>query len=210
MNIVNQLASSLNRRDETPNLELAQRIAAEDSHIAVQELITLLNAGSRDIQSDSIKVLYEIGNIKPMLISSSANVFLELLSHKNNRLQWGAMTALNSITDENPKAVYEGLEKIISAAESGSVITLDHCVNILIKLCRQAKYQKDAYALLMERILCSPSNQLPTYAEQALQIVNNKTMAGALLKILQNRVADVEKDSKRKRIEKVIKKLING
>lgn len=81
-------------------------------------------------------MIYEIGVIKPKLLVDFTDELVGLLDDKNNRLQWGTMTALDTITNENPKAIYKALKKIIAVADKGSVITNDHCVGILIKLCR--------------------------------------------------------------------------
>ena len=126
------------------------------------------------IQNDCIKVIYEIGPLKPKLIAGFADDLVTLLDNKNNRLQWGAMTALNTITNENPKVIYSALAKIIAVADKGSVITNDHCVNILIKLGATKEYADNAFSLLNERLLKSPTNQLPMYAENAMPIINDK------------------------------------
>jgi HEAT repeat protein len=84
------LASSLGRRDEGPNVELAQLIAKIDDMSAVKELVENLSNKKSDVQADCIKVLYEIGDKKPKLISGFAKQFLALLGSKNNRLVWGA------------------------------------------------------------------------------------------------------------------------
>ena len=73
--------------------------------------------------------------MQPKLIVDYLNDFIALLESKNNRLQWGVMTAIDTITLEAPKEVYASLTKIIKAAEKGSVITKDHAIGILIKLC---------------------------------------------------------------------------
>ena len=206
MSILNKLASSLNRRDEKPNQELAKQIADKNDKKAVKELVENLNNKSKDIQSDCIKVLYEIGERKSALIAEYAKEFVTLLDNKNNRLQWGAMTALATITLENPKIIYSALSKIIAIADSGSVITRDHCVNILIRLCSVKQYADDAFSLLTEQLLNSPTNQLPMYAENAMPIINDKNKK-SFIKTLSSRLDDIEKDTKRKRVEKVIKKL---
>lgn len=204
MSVIPQLASSLHRRDEAPNEELAKAIAAKNDKKAVQELIENLN--NKDIQNDCIKVLYETGERNPALIAPYAHEFLALLNHKNNRLQWGAMTALNSITLENPELIYASLPKIIAAADKGSVITKDNAVNILIKLCSVKNYAGSAFDLLNEQLLNSPANQVPMYAEKAMPVINEKNK-NKFITTLNARLADIDKDSKRKRIEKVIKKL---
>jgi len=205
MSIIPKLASSLDRRDEVPNQELAKQIATKKDKKAVQELIENLNNKSKDIQKDCIKVLYEIGEINPSLVSDYAKEFIELLDNKNNRLQWGAMTALGTITTERPKEIYAALPTILLTADKGSVITTDHAVNILIKLCSIKDYSTNAFSLLIEQLLRSPTNQLPMYAERAIPIVDDKNKT-LFVKTLISRLEDIDKETKRTRVEKVIKK----
>ena len=151
-------------------------------------------------------MIYEIGALKPKLIANFANEFITLLDNKNNRLQWGAMTALDTITNENSKTIHSALPKIITVADKGSVITNDHCVSILIKLCATKDYADDAFSLLNHRLMICPTNQLPMYAENALPIITDKNKT-AFIKTLTSRLGEIEKDTKRLRVEKVIKKV---
>src|SRR3989442_11715039 len=109
MGVIDKLATSLNRRDEAPNQELAESISDHADKIAVKELVDNLSSRNKNIQSDCIKVLYEIGEHKPTLISNHVKEFLALLESKNSRLVWGAMTALDTITLEDPETIYSGL-----------------------------------------------------------------------------------------------------
>jgi len=206
MSVLDKLASVLGRRDEVPNQELAHAIVKKNDAKAVKELVDNLHHKNKDIQSDCIKVLYEIGEHKPALIAAYAPQFIALLGHKNNRLQWGAMTALSAITLENPKEIYAALPAILEAADKGSVITKDHAVNILINLYSVKKYQDDAFPLLIELLVSSPVNQLPMYAEKTMPVILDKNKA-LFIKTLQSRFDEIDKDTKRKRVEKVIKKL---
>ena len=206
MPIIDKLAVSIGRRDEKPNEELAELIAKKNDAKAVKELIELLKHKDKNIQSDAVKVLYEVGARKPALIAEYIKEFIQLLDSKNNRLQWGAMTAIDAITAENPKAVYAALPRIIAIADSGSVITRDHAVGILTKLCAVKQYADNAFSLLFEQLKTCPTNQLPMYAENAVPIINAKNKA-AFIKVLQSRLDEIEKESKRKRVEKVLKKL---
>lgn len=205
MNIVEKLATSLNRRDEVPNQELAKEIAETENVEAIAELIENLSNKNKDIQSDCIKVLYEIGESKPELISAYANNFVELLDSKNNRLQWGAMTALNTIASQSPAIVFGALAKLALVADKGSVITRDNYVSILTKLCLVDAYKNDAFDLLHEQFLISPTNQLPMYAENAVGVID-EVHKPVFSKTLIARLAEIEKESKRKRVEKVLKK----
>jgi len=206
MTIIDKLSSSLNRRDEVPNVELAKSIAIAKDKNGIKMLIGHLQDKNKDIQSDCIKVIYEIASLNPELIAPYAKELVALLDTKNNRLQWGAMTALNAITTQAPEVIYSALAKIIATADKGSVITNDHCVSILIKLCALTKYEAAAFSLLNERLLKSPTNQLPMYAENSWPVINSKTKA-TFIKTLLSRVGEIEKDTKRKRVEKVLKKL---
>ena len=205
ISVIDKLTSSLNRRDEAPNQKLAKEIVLSKNKKAVKELVDNLS-NKKAIQNDCIKVLYEIGEQEPKLIADYIDEFIAHLDSKNNRLQWGAMTALGTITNERPKEIYAVLTTIVSVADKGSVITKDHAVNILIKLCAIEKYSDNAFALLIEQLLKSPTNQLPMYAERALPIVNDKNK-DLFVKTLTTRLDDIEKETKRKRVEKVIKKL---
>jgi hypothetical protein len=202
MTIIDRLSSSLKRRDEIPNQELAKEIVENNDHEAIKELIKNLN-NKREVQNDCIKVLYEIGYQKPHLITSYYKNFVLLLKSKNNRLQWGAMTALGTITRECPEQIYSELNEILQTADNGSVITKDHAINILIHLCTINKYREQTFALLLDQLEKSPVNQLPMYAERALTIIDKKNRF-SFISVLTDRLDDIEKETKRKRVEKVI------
>lgn len=206
MSIIAQLATSLGRRDEVPNQELAAQIAKTSNKKAVGELVENLSNKSKDIQHDCIKTLYETGSLKPALILPYFNDFIRLLGSKNNRLQWGAMAALDQIAAEDPGTTFQSLPALAAAADSGSVITRDHFVSILIKLCADKPYAADAFALLNEQLRNCPANQLPMYAENALPIINEINKA-AFMQTLAARLNDFEKESKRKRVEKILTKI---
>ena len=206
MSVIEKLATSLGRRDETPNQDLAKAIAAGSDTSAVQELVENLSNKKKDIQSDCIKVLYEIGALKPALIAPHIGAFTKLLDSKNNRLAWGAMTALDAAASADLNGVYAFLPQIIAVADSGSVITRDHAVGILIKLMAEKKYAEDCFALLLEQLAKCPTNQLPMYAENAAASIPSDKKA-AFTKTLSGRLPEIEKESKRARVEKVIRKL---
>ncbi len=207
MSIIDKLATSLSRRDEVPNQELAAAIAAKNDKKAVAELVENLANKNKAIRYDCIKVLYEVGYVKPKLLAEHYLAFLAELESKDNRMQWGAMTALGTIVPEKPDEIFGALGKVIDIADRGSVITRDHCVNILIKLTSLAKFADETFPLLNEQLLSAPTNQLPMYAENAAPVISEK-YKDKFVKTLTARLGDIEKESKRKRVEKVIKKLL--
>lgn len=205
-NVLEYLASAQNCRDEQANLAFAETLVMNTDSRAIQELVVHLQNSNKTVQSDCIKVLYEVGERKPELIASYLEHFVDLLQHNNNRLQWGAMTALACISRIEPEKLYAHLTKILQAAKFGSVITRDQTVNILIHLATVTAYHKEMSALLVEQLQICPANQVPMYAERMLPIVrisNNE----AIQRALQGRLRDIDKESKRKRIEKVIKQI---
>ncbi|HKP37675.1 MAG TPA: hypothetical protein VJT71_12535 [Pyrinomonadaceae bacterium] len=206
MTILNQLATALNRRDEVPNQELAERIVESRDKGAVRELVENLNHKDKNIQSDCIKVLYEIGERRPELIGAHAKEFGQLLDSKNNRLVWGAMTALDSIAALEPKAVRAMLPKILAIADAGSVISRDHAVGILAKLAALKPYTDVCAPLLIEQLTKSPNNQLPMYAEKALPVIAGKHEEN-FRRVLAKRIDGLEKESQKKRLLQVLKKL---
>jgi hypothetical protein len=206
MRILDQLATSLGRRDEVPNQVLAKAIAEGNDTTAITELVAVVHGKDKALQSDAIKVLYEVGYLNPNLIAGQVDVFIKLLNSKHNRLAWGAMIALDAIASVNPTEIYGHLPTILKAADAGSVITRDHVVGILVKLCQTEKYRATCFPLLMEQMQRCPTNQFPAYAEGAATVVAASYKA-EFVELLKARLPDLPKESQQKRIEKLLKKL---
>ena len=126
--VLNQIAYFQDRRDEVPNQLLAKELAAKKNKKGVAEIADNLWSDNANIQSDCLKVLYEVGYLSPALIADYVDDFLKLLEHKNNRLVWGAMIALSTIADLRPDEIYKQLSVVRTAMESGTVITMDNGV----------------------------------------------------------------------------------
>lgn len=206
MSVLNKLASVNGIRNTEPNKALALELIQSKDKKAIKELVENLNHRDKNIQSDCIKVLYEIGEQKPELIAEYDQAFLELLGHKNNRLVWGAMTALDCIAYINPKGIYKHLSTILDIADKGSVITKDHGVGILTKLSKQKTYADTTLALLQDFMKTAATNQLPKYAEDAMPVITEKYKKD-FVKVLSSRLDDFDKETKKVRLQKVIKKL---
>lgn len=205
MSVLGKLASALGRNDEQPNVELAEALAAKPDATAVAELAGALATGSTAVSNDAIKVLYELGALKPELVAPHASAFLTLLGGKNNRNVWGALQAIETITALQPDAVLAQLPKIIAAADKGSVIAKDKAVAILVKLAA-AGHGVKALPILLERLKDAAPNQFPMYAEQALAVIDAAHRA-AFVRLLEARLETIEASAKRARVEKVIRRL---
>lgn len=203
-NIIQQLTEASKQRDEEASIAIAKQLAQQEDTNAIQQIVTHLS--DKKLQNSCIKILYECGYINPELITPYTSTFVMLLTHKNNRLQWGAMTALACITPYKPAPIVEYLPAIMNAANKGSVITRDAAFKILAALSSKQAYKKLAFPLLNEMLITAPINQLPMYAELAFPVATagDKTI---LYNTLTDRMASISAESKRKRIEKVLKKL---
>jgi hypothetical protein len=104
--MLEKLAYSLGRNDEELNIELAKELVKTKNKKGIKEIVDGLNNPRKQIANDCIKVLYEIGEIAPEFISEYVDNFIQLLRSRNNRLVWGAMTALAKIVSFNPEEAY--------------------------------------------------------------------------------------------------------
>lgn len=207
MSIIEQLASSQGRRDEDLNIKLAQQLADQNNKSLIIELFDLLNNKNKSIQNDSIKVVYEIGIIKPQLIADQFEKLIPLLKSKNNRLQWGAMTAINTIAHLKSDEVYKIIPELENIANAGSVITRDNFIYILTTIALDNKYKDKILVLLNKQLLGAPINQVPMYAEKIIPILSD-SFKELFLKTLQLRREELPKESQQKRLDKIIKKII--
>lgn len=207
MTVIDYLATNLNKRDEKPNQALALEIMKGSRLDWIKELVDNLSHKDKNIQSDCIKVLYEIGeNGAPQLIAPYLNDFGNLLTSKNNRLIWGAMIAIDTITSVDPKGVYELLPYIQKTIDKGSVITIDHGVGILAKLSAHQDFSRKSFPLLVEQLAKCPIKQLPMYAEKSLVAIN-QTNVKHFIEFLESRLPEIDKESQKNRIEKIVKTL---
>ena len=204
MSVLNRLASSLGRRDEVPNQELARDLAAKKDKAGIREIAENLWNKDKNIQADCIKVLYEIGYIEPKLIADYAEDFVRCLKSKNNRLVWGGMTALTEVAKANPDVVFKYLDQIKKANETGSVITVDNAISTLAwTAAANEKYNETIFPYLLSHLAGCRPKEVPQHSEKTLPAVNvgNKV---EFMKVLEKRMEDLS-GSGLSRVKKVIK-----
>ena len=204
MGVIDELSTSLKLKIQEPNIALAKQIVENNDQAGIIELINELN--NKKLAGDCIKVLYEIGYLNASLIDNYADIFLKLLAHKDNRMQWGAMTALAEVSKTKPEVVYENLSDIIYAANNGSVITKDQAFNILIRLAKLETYYDDVFSIINNQLSIAPNNQFPKYVEQTFEIIKLSDVE-ILIKTIELKINDIDVLSKRKRVEKILDKL---
>lgn len=204
MSVLNRLASALGRRDEIPNQEVARELAARKDHAGIRELVQNLWNRDKNIQTDCIKVLYEVGYLEPMLIADYVDDFVRLLRSRNNRLVWGGMTALAETAKADPDAVFKHLDEIKRAKETGSVITVDNAISTLAyTAAAKEEYNKVIFPYLMVHLAGCRPKEVPQHAERTLPAVNpsNKT---DFIDVLENRTENLT-GSGLTRVRKVIR-----
>ena len=208
MSIITSLASSLGRRDEVPNQELARALAAKKDKAGIREIAENLWNKDKNIQADCIKVLYEIGYIEPKLVADYAGDFVKLLKSRNNRLVWGGMTALAEAAKANPDAVFKHLDEIKKAKETGSVITVDNAISTLAwTAAANKKYNEAIFPYLLRHLSSCRPKEVPQHSEKTLPAVNSSNKAD-FIKVLEKRMEDLS-GSGLARVKKVIKQAIN-
>lgn len=187
MSVVNRLASQLHRDDEAPNIELAHELAKDKNHSAIEEIIEHLASKDKKIQSDCIKVAYEIGRVNPKLISMYALTFIKLLKSRNNRLVWGAMQALSTIAEVASETIVPHIQTIKHVMETGSVITMDKGVLTLAKLATVSEENnEEIFPYLLNHLEKCRSKEVPQHAESILLAVADENKQ-QFLNVLQKR-----------------------
>jgi hypothetical protein len=204
ISVLNRLAASLGRRDEVPNQELARDLAAKKDKAGIRELAENLWNKDKNIQADCIKVLYEIGYLEPKLIVEYTEDFVRCLKSKNNRLVWGAMTALAEAAKADPDAVFQHLDEIQKAKETGSVITVDNAISTLAHTAAaNNKYNNDIFPYLLKHLSSCRPKEVPQHSEKILSAVHSSNKAD-FIKVLEKRMEDVS-GSGLSRVKKVIR-----
>jgi hypothetical protein len=204
MSVLNQLAHAQGRRDEVPNQELARALAAKKDKAGIREVAENLWNKDKNIQADCIKVLYEVGDIDPSLIAGYTDDFAKLLKSKNNRLVWGAMTALAEAARANPGAVFKHFDEIKKAKETGSVITVDNAIAALAwTAVGDAKYNKVIFPYLLKHLSSCRPKEVPQHSEKTVPAVNASNKK-EFIKVLEKRMEDLSGGGLA-RVKKVIK-----
>ncbi len=206
MNVLNKFAYLQQRKDDVPNQILAKELAEKKDTKSIEIIAENLWNPDKNIQSDCIKVLYEIGYINPELIADYVLDFLKLLEGKNNRLIWGGMIALSTIAKIKHKKIFENIEIIINAIKNGSVITCDYGIKTMAILSSiKESYNKKLFPILINYLKNCRPKDVVQYAEKISMAVNSENKE-EFIKILKIRKSDLKK-SQLKRLEKILKKL---
>ena len=204
MPVLNKIAFFQNRQDEVPNQELAQALAQSRSQADIREIAEGLWNKEPNIQSDCLKVLYELGYLAPGLIAAYAGDFLKLLKHRNNRMVWGGMIALSTVADLKAAEIFPHVDEIIQVMNKGSVITMDNGIKALALVASQKdEYRKAIFPYLLDHLQTCRPKEVPQHAEKSLPAVTTGNKSD-FIQVLDKRLEDMSA-SQAVRLKKIIK-----
>jgi hypothetical protein len=206
LSVLEKIAYYRNRRDEVPNQELARELAETENRDGIREIAQNLWHKNKSVQSDCLKVLYEIGYINPDLISGYVDEFLKLLRSKINRMVWGGMIALATIAEEKPAEIWANINDVFNAVEKGTLITVVWGIKTLARVAStDKKYSERIFPFLIEHLKNSIPRDLLLHSESILPAVDseNKKM---FLAVLDSRKSEL-KPSQLARFKKLLKNL---
>jgi len=204
MSVLGKIAHFQDRRDEVPNQEVARELAQTRSLADIREIAENLWNKEPNIQSDCLKVLYELGYLAPELIADYLDDFLKLLKHRNNRMVWGGMIALSTIAGLQADRIFPHVDEIQKTMEAGSVITNDAGIKALTEVAaRKNEYRARIVPYLLERLSNSRPVDAPRYAEIILAAIGTADKA-EFVKILEKRM-EAASGSRLARLKKAIK-----
>ncbi len=207
--MIEQIAFYLGINGEAPNIALAEKLCETGDAVGVKEITQGLNSDNQLIAGDCIKVMYEIGSRRPQLIADYVDKFIYLISSSNNRMVWGAMTALSFIAPLRPREIHASLNAVIRAYEDGSVITRDRAISVFAYLSKEdAEYEKELFPLIVTHLKTCRTKEVPQHAERAFVAVNEAN-AKAFKEVLLERKKHMT-ETQKKRTDKLIKKIDSG
>ena len=206
--MIKKIAYYQNSNSEEANIDLAVFLVKTQNEAGIKEIVEGLKDKNPAVQADCIKVLYEVGKLEPQLIENYAAVFLELLSNKNNRLIWGAMTALASISFNQADYLFKNLKSVLSAYYLGSVITVDQAVSVLAGISKANQdYEATIFPLLLKHLNNCRAKEIPQHAKRILVCINKQNQAD-FIEVLEKRKAELSPASLQ-RLNKILKRLNN-
>jgi len=207
MSTLQKIAWFQGRRDEVPNQELAKELADNEDTAGIQEIAENLWHKEKNVRSDCIKVLYEIGYLRPDLIALYVEDFLKLLKEKNNRLVWGGMIALGTIAHLQPEEIGKHLDDVLRTVENGSVITQVSGMRVLANVAAGApQHSPRIFPFLLDQLKTCTPRDVPTHTENILPAITPENK-NEVLTIIELRRPEFTA-AHEKRMKKVLKQIL--
>lgn len=171
--LLNRLGYLQTRRDRTPNLDLARDLVARDDMAGIREIAENMQNDNKNIHSDCMNVMYEIGRIDPSLITPYAADFIKFLKSKHHHMVQGAITALAEIAKVAPQLIFKNLAEIQRITETGIDDAVDKSISALAHTAAGgAEYSNVIFPYLLQHLLSCHHKHVPERAEKILPAVN--------------------------------------
>ena len=205
-NVVDQLSSALNRRDQGPNEAIATAIAKGKDFALLEEVKAVLEskANTRP-KNDAVLVLTALSRLQPEMLIEQVGLLVALTKSKSNRQVFGSMIALGNTAPFVRDQLLPHLPEILKAMDEGTVVTRDYGFTILTELYKE-DLSGDLCLLINEQILKAPSNQLGQYTEKFMKVVRKEDNT-SLINALEIRSGELTHENHRKRLMKNLKKI---
>lgn len=203
---INRIAFHQQIRSEVPNQELAKELAEAENHEGIKEIAGHLYDKNKSISSDCLKVMYEIGYLKPALIAAYVDTFMDLLSSKINRMVWGGMIALATIAELKADEIYKHVELILDKVETGTLITEVWGLKVLVGLSvSNPSYKDQLFPVLCDYLeKCRPID-FARRTELFLQVVSCEEEEETVFSIIEMKREELTAAQKKK-LQTVINK----
>ena len=171
--LLNRLGYLQTRRDRTPNLDLARDLAARDDKAGIREIAANMRNDNKNIHSDCMNVMYELGRVDPNLITPYADDFIKFLKSKHQNMAQGAITALAEVAKVNPDFIFKHLDEIKKVTETGVDMDVDKSISALAHTASAGgEYSKVIFPYLLQHLLFCHHKHVPERAEKMLPAVN--------------------------------------
>jgi len=202
--LLNRLGYLQTRRDRTPNLDLARDLAARDDKAGIREIAENMWNDNKNIHSDCMNVMYEIGRVDPDLITPYAGDFIKFLKSKHQNMVQGAITALAEIAKVNPEFIFKNLTEVKRIAETDSDVAVEKSLSALAHTAAaDEEFSKVIFPYLLGHLSSCPRKQLTERAEKILPAVNENNNV-EFIKVLKKRL-DSLSGSDFTRLKKIIR-----
>lgn len=193
-------------RNEIPNQELAKVLADENNKEGIKEIVDYLYDKNTSVASDCIKVLYEIGYLKPDLIADYCDTFIDLLNSKQNRMVWGGMIAISTVAELKSDLLFKHLDLLRQRIEKGTVIT---SVSGILALIGMAKVSEENKLKLLPILFDYLENTRPVdfgrRVDHMLALVTSEDEKLVMDQILEMKLPELS-DAQKKKLKTVVNK----
>jgi hypothetical protein len=202
--LLNRLGYLQTRRDRTPNLDLARDLAARDDTAGIREIAENMWNDNKNIHTDCMNVMYELGRVDPNLITPYAGDFIKFLKSKHQIMAQGAIIALAEIAKVKPDFIFKHLDEIKKVKETGSEISVNKSISALAyTAAANEEYSNAIFPYLLQHLLTCHHKEVPEHAERILPAVNENNHF-KFIKTLEKRLEELS-GSDFTRLKKIIR-----